>query len=450
MHSEHWNKCLSLIKTKIGIQSFETWFKPIESISYNNKTLTLKVPNKFFYEWLEEHYIKLLNEVISNVLGKNGRIEYIMSDNTLTKNKIKAVKLNYKNAFLESPNLNNLNSNYVFKNFISGKCNSVAKTAGKKICNNPGNNPFNPLMVYGGTGLGKTHIIQAIGNKIIDNNNNNNNNNKSVYYVTSEKFANQFIDSLKENKLKNFNKFYTNIDVLIIDDVQFFSGKTKTQEVFFHIFNQLNLNQKQIVLSADKSPIKLSGLEERLVSRFKSGLTVELEKPDYKTRLDILKFKVKKDNLSISNDIVEYIAQEVNSNIREIEGVLISLMAHSTIYKMEIDLNLAKSIINKIVKNTNREIDINYIQEIVSKYFHISIEEMKDKVRKKEIVIARQVAMYFSKDYTNNSLKSIGFHFGGRDHSTVIHAVQAVNDMIDTDIIFKKSINEINKRLSSN
>ena len=444
MHLEHWDKCLSLIKTKISIQSFKTWFIPIESISYNNKTLTLKVPNKFFCEWLEEHYIKLLNEVISNVLGKNGRIEYIIRDNTLTKNKIKAVKLNYKNAFLESPNLNNLNSNYVFKNFISGKCNSVARTAGKKICNSPGNNPFNPLMVYGGTGLGKTHIIQAIGNKII------NNNNKSVYYVTSEKFANQFIDSLKENKLKNFNKFYTNIDVLIIDDVQFFSGKTKTQEVFFHIFNQLNLNQKQIVLSADKSPIQLSGLEERLVSRFKSGLTVELEKPDYKTRLDILKFKVKKDNLSISNDIVEYIAQEVNSNIREIEGVLISLMAHSTIYKMEIDLNLAKSIINKIVKNTNREIDINYIQEIVSKYFHISIEEMKDKVRKKEIVIARQVAMYFSKDYTNNSLKSIGFHFGGRDHSTVIHAVQAVNDMIDTDIIFKKNINEINKRLSSN
>ena len=444
MHLEHWDKCLSLIKTKISIQSFKTWFIPIESISYNNKTLTLKVPNKFFCEWLEEHYIKLLNEVISNVLGKNGRIEYIIRDNTLTKNKIKAVKLNYKNTFLESPNLNNLNSNYVFKNFISGKCNSVARTAGKKICNSPGNNPFNPLMVYGGTGLGKTHIIQAIGNKI------NNNNNKSVYYVTSEKFANQFIDSLKENKLKNFNKFYTNIDVLIIDDVQFFSGKTKTQEVFFHIFNQLNLNQKQIVLSADKSPIQLSGLEERLVSRFKSGLTVELEKPDYKTRLDILKFKVKKDNLSISNDIVEYIAQEVDSNIREIEGVLISLMAHSTIYKMEINLNLAKSIINKIVKNTNREIDINYIQEIVSKYFHISIEEMKDKVRKKEIVIARQVAMYFSKDYTNNSLKSIGFHFGGRDHSTVIHAVQAVNDMIDTDIIFKKNINEINKRLSSN
>jgi len=299
-------------------------------------------------------------------------------------------------------------------------------------------------MIFGGTGLGKTHLIQAIGNKIKKNNN------ESIYYVTSEKFATQFINSLKENKLKDFTKFYSNIDVLIIDDVQFFSGKTKTQEVFFHIFNQLNLNQKQIVISADKSPLELDGLEERLVSRFKSGLTVELEKPNYNTRLDILKFKVEKDNLSIPEDVIEYIAYEVDSNIREIEGVLISLMAHSTISKVEIDLNLAKSVINKIVKNTNREIDILFIQEIVSKFFHISIEEMKDKVRKKEIVIARQVAMYFSKDYTNNSLKSIGNHFGGRDHSTVIHAVQSVNDMIDTDKIFKKSISEINKRLSSN
>jgi len=444
MHLKHWVKCLSLIKTKIGIQSFETWFKPIEPIKYSNNTLTLRVPNKFFYEWIEEHYIKLLNNIILVVLGKNGRIEYLISNDSVAKNKRNNSKKLYANKFSEDHNYSNLNSNYSFKNFIHGKCNSIARTAGKRISKNPGNNPFNPLMIFGGTGLGKTHLIQAIGNKIKKNNN------ESIYYVTSEKFATQFINSLKENKLKDFTKFYSNIDVLIIDDVQFFSGKTKTQEVFFHIFNQLNLNQKQIVISADKSPLELDGLEERLVSRFKSGLTVELEKPNYNTRLDILKFKVEKDNLSIPEDVIEYIAYEVDSNIREIEGVLISLMAHSTISKVEIDLNLAKSVINKIVKNTNREIDILFIQEIVSKFFHISIEEMKDKVRKKEIVIARQVAMYFSKDYTNNSLKSIGNHFGGRDHSTVIHAVQSVNDMIDTDKIFKKSISEINKRLSSN
>ena len=297
-------------------------------------------------------------------------------------------------------------------------------------------------MIYGGVGLGKTHLIQSIGNKISKDNQ------KSVYYVTSEKFANQFIDSLRENKLKDFTKFYINVDCLIIDDVQFFKGKEKTQEVFFHIFNQLNLNNKQIILSADKSPLSLDGLEQRLISRFKSGLTVELEKPDYDTRLNILKAKIKNENIKISEEIVNYIAVQVDTNIRELEGVLISLLAHATITKKNIDLDLAKSIISKIVKDTNREINIAYIQEVVSKFFNISIDDMKDKARKKEIVIARQVAMYFSKDFTNNSLKSIGFHFGGRDHSTVIHAVQSVNDMIDTDNIFRKNVEEIKKRIS--
>ena len=296
-------------------------------------------------------------------------------------------------------------------------------------------------MVYGSVGLGKTHLIQSIGNKISKKLK------SSVYYVTSEKFANQFIDSLKENRLKDLIHFYVNVDCLIIDDIQFFKGKEKTQEVFFHIFNQLNLKNKQIILAADKSPAQLNGLEKRLVSRFKSGLTVELEKPDYKTRLNILEHKIEKENIKIDSEIIEYIAFQVDTNIRELEGVLVSLLAHSTITKDEISIELTKSIISKIVKDTNREIDIKYIQEIVSKYFHISIEDMKDKARKKEIVIARQVAMYFSKDFTNNSLKSIGFHFGGRDHSTVIHAVQSVNDMIDTDNFFKKSIEEINRRI---
>jgi chromosomal replication initiator protein len=210
----------------------------------------------------------------------------------------------------------------------------------------------------------------------------------------------------------------------------------------------LNLNRKQIILAADKSPVELDGLTNRLISRFKSGLTVELERPDYETRLDILNHKIKEEGINIEKEIVEFIAFQVDTNIRELEGVLISLLAHSTITKKSIDLELAKSVINKIVKDSKREIDIKYIQDIVSKYFQISVEEMKDKARKKEIVIARQVAMYFSKDFTNNSLKSIGFHFGGRDHSTVIHAVQSVNDMIDTDSIFRKSIKEINRRIS--
>ncbi len=440
MHLKHWENCLSLIKSKIGVQSFITWFKPIKPIEFKGKTLTLEVPNKFFYEWIEEHYIKLLDEVTKSVLGKNGKIQYLVSSNSIKEKKSNEIYQKF-NKVSSPKKFNNLNDNYTFKNFVSGKCNSVAKTAGKRISKNPGNNPFNPLMIYGGVGLGKTHLIQSIGNKISKNKE------LSVYYVTSEKFANQFIDALKENKLKDFTKFYINIDCLIIDDVQFFNGKVKTQEIFFHIFNQLNLNRKQIILSADQSPVELNGLEQRLISRFKSGLTLELEKPDFVTRLDILNYKINNDKIKISKDIVNYIALQVDTNVRELEGVLISLLAHSTITKNEIDLKLTKSVINKIVKNTKREININYIQEIVSKFFNISIEQMKDKARRKEIVIARQVAMYFSKDFTNNSLKSIGFHFGGRDHSTVIHAVQSVNDMIDTDSIFRKNIKEINKRI---
>ena len=442
MQNKHWENCLSLIKSKINIQSYITWFKPIKATQFKNKTLTLQVPNKFFYEWIEEHYIELLNEVIIKVIGNEGKIEYEISKeqilNTET-NKIKEIVIDKKNT---KSKFDNLNRKFNFKTFISGKCNSVAKAAGKRISKSPGNNPFNPLMIYGGVGLGKTHLLQSIGNKISKNCN------LSVYYITSEKFASQFIDALKENKLKDFTTFYSNIECLIIDDVQFFKGKVKTQEVFFHIFNQLNLNRKQIILAADKSPVELEGLTSRLISRFKSGLTVELEKPDYETRLDILNHKIREEGLTIEKDIVEFIAFQVDTNIRELEGVLISLLAHSTINKKSIDIDLAKSVINKIVKNTKIEIDIKYIQDVVSKYFNISIEDMKDKARKKEIVIARQVAMYFSKDFTNNSLKSIGFHFGGRDHSTVIHAVQSVNDMIDTDSIFRKNIKEINRRIS--
>ena len=442
MQNKHWENCLSLIKSKINIQSYITWFKPIKATQFKNKTLTLQVPNKFFYEWIEEHYIELLNEVIIKVIGNEAKIEYEISKEQILNSETKEIKEIVTDKKNTKSKFDNLNRKFNFKTFISGKCNSVAKAAGKRISKSPGNNPFNPLMIYGGVGLGKTHLLQSIGNKISKNSN------LSVYYITSEKFASQFIDALKENKLKDFTTFYSNIECLIIDDVQFFKGKVKTQEVFFHIFNQLNLNRKQIILAADKSPVELEGLTSRLISRFKSGLTVELEKPDYETRLDILNHKIKEEGLTIEKDIVDFIAFQVDTNIRELEGVLISLLAHSTINKKSIDIDLAKSVINKIVKNTKIEIDIKYIQDVVSKYFNISIEDMKDKARKKEIVIARQVAMYFSKDFTNNSLKSIGFHFGGRDHSTVIHAVQSVNDMIDTDSIFRKNIKEINRRIS--
>ena len=352
MQNKHWENCLSLIKSKISIQSYITWFKPIQAIEFKNKILTLQVPNKFFYEWIEEHYLDLLNEVIMKVLDKEGKIEYQISEDEKTNsndNDNELVEIKTKEKKKKSK-FDNLNRKFNFKSFISGKCNSVAKAAGKRISKSPGDNPFNPLMIYGGVGLGKTHLLQSIGNKI------SNKSNLSVYYITSEKFARQFVDALKENKLKEFTNFYSNIECLIIDDVQFFKGKVKTQEVFFHIFNQLNLNRKQIILAADKSPVELDGLTNRLISRFKSGLTVELEKPDYETRLDILNHKIKEERINIEKEIVQFIALQVDTNIRELEGVLISLLAHSTITKKSIDLDLAKSVINKIVKDTKREI----------------------------------------------------------------------------------------------
>ena len=439
MHEDYWESCLNLIKKELEVQSYNTWFKPIIPISYSNKILTLKVPNKFFYEWIEEHYLEILNNSVKKVLGKKITIEYNIKNN-INDNEDKINNLNLK-LNNDITLVSNLNSNYNFNNFVSGKCNNIAINAGKSISEKPGFTGFNPLMIYGGVGQGKTHLLHAIGNQIKSSNNDN-----RTIYVSSEKFTSEFISALKNNSLEDFTNYYMSLDTLLIDDVQFLHGKVKTQEIFFHIFNHLNLNRKQIIISSDRSPKDLDGLEKRLVSRFKWGLTVELEKPNFETRKKILKEKVSSSNIKLSEEVIDYISFEVDTNIRELEGIIISLLAHSTIEKSDINLELAKKVISRIVKDSNNEIDIDYIQNTVANYFKITKEKMKDKIRKKEIVIARQVAMYFSKDFTNHSLKSIGNHFGGRDHSTVIHAVQSVNDMIDTDNIFRNSIKDLKKK----
>ena len=443
MHEDYWNKCLNLIKNKLETQSYKTWFEPIQSINYNDNILTLQVPNKFFYEWIEEHYLDLLNDSIFEILGKKGKIEYKINNDlsnpySVGKNSDSLLK---REKIVSNMMRSNLNSNYNFENFVQGKNNNIAINAGKSISENPGIIPFNPLLIFGEVGQGKTHLLHSIGNK-----SNQNKKNHRTLYITSEQFTSQFISALRNNKVEDFTNFYMSIDLLLMDDVQFFYGKEKTQEIFFHIFNHLNLNKKQIIITSDRSPKNLDGLEKRLVSRFKWGLTVKLEKPCFETRKKILKQKIKSNKINISEEIIDYISFEVNTSVRELEGVIISLIAHATIEKSDIDLNLAKKVIGRIIKDSNKEIDINYIQKTVANFFKISQEEMKDKIRKKEIVIARQVAMYFSKDFTNHSLKSIGNHFGGRDHSTVIHAVQSVNDMIDTDNAFKHNIEDLKKR----
>lgn len=461
MHEEVWGKCLHHIRESIPEQSFNTWFMPIVPVTLDNEILTIQVPSQFFYEWLEENYVHLLHDCIRKEIGPNGKLQYSVvvdkgnsAQQSLTVN-VAGGSTNYNksrvNGFDQYKNPkfmqelasdSNLNANYKFENYIEGDCNRLARSAGYAVANKPGVTSFNPLMIYGGVGLGKTHLIQAIGNEIKSNHPD-----KYVFYVASEKFTNQFIDALRNNSIQEFIAYYRNVDVLMLDDVQFLRDKEKTQEIFFHIFNHLHQNGKQIIMTSDCPPKDLRGLQERLVSRFKWGLTADLQQPDFETRVAIIQRKMQADGIDIPAQVIEYLAYSVDTNIRELEGVIISLIAHASLTKEEITLELAKSILKNIVTDIDSEVGIDYIQKTVSDYFKVETESLKAKTRKKEIVIARQVAMYFSKDYTNHSLKSIGYHFGGRDHSTVIHAVQSVNDMIDTNAKFRLSVDELRKKL---
>ena len=461
MHVETWEKCLLFIKERIPAQSFSTWFEPIQPVKLHNEVLTIQVPSQFFYEWLEENYVHLLKQAIKSQIGENGRLEYSVvvdrgddtvqpttvnvsgGSNSHNKNRVNGYDA-YKNPdfYQELKNNSNLNSSYRFENFIEGDCNRLARSAGFAVAQKPGITSFNPLMFYGGVGLGKTHLVQAIGNEIISTDKT-----KKIIYVASEKFTNQFIEALRNNNLQDFINYYKEVDVLILDDVQFLREKEKTQEIFFHIFNHLHQGGKQIIMTSDCAPKDLKGLQERLVSRFKWGLTADLQAPDFETRMAIIQTKMQADGISIPDEVIEYIAYTVDTNIRKLEGVVISLIAHASLAKSQIDLELAKQILKNIVTDIDSEVGIDYIQKTVSDYFKVNQDDLKAKTRKKEIVIARQVAMYFSKDYTNHSLKSIGYHFGGRDHSTVIHAVQSVNDMIDTNAKFRFAIDELKKKL---
>jgi chromosomal replication initiator protein len=460
-HNTAWNNCLSKIRPNIGDQGYETWFRPIKPLKLEDKILTIQVPSQFFYEYLEEHYVHLLRNVIDSELGKDFRLEYSVVVDTgggsrgpLTislPNSPKNVRHTSSNGQDKKPEINsyelfgydlNLNPSYTFENFVEGDCNRLARSAGYAVAQRPGVTSFNPLMVYGGVGLGKTHLVQAIGNRILDDEKK-----KVVQYVSSEKFANQFFDAIKNNKIQEFSTFYSKVDVLIIDDVQFFEGKEKTQEIFFHIFNHLHQSGSQIIMTSDRPPKDLIGLMERLVSRFKWGLTADLQQPDYETRIAIIQRKMQSDGISIPDNVIEYLAYSVDTNIRELEGVIISMIANASLIKKDIDLELAKETLKSIVHDIDSEVGIDYIQKTVSEYFKVTIDQLKDKTRKKEIVMARQLAMYFSKEYTNLSLKTIGYHFGGRDHSTVIHAVQTVNDLYDTDNTFKRSVDDLRKKL---
>lgn len=458
-----WNECLRVIEQHVNEQSFSTWFKPINPVKLEGTSLTIQVPSQFFYEWLEDNYVQELKIAIKTTLGQSGRLEYaVVVDRGNSSNQPYVVSFpqgNTGNKKAQAPvepdktpfemkSLNaealtnsNLNPTYTFTTYIEGDCNRLARSAGFAVATKPGITSFNPLMVYGGVGLGKTHLVQAIGNEI-----KNGPDNKFVLYVSSEKFVNQFMDSIKDGNVKSFTNFYMQVDVLIIDDIQFLAGKDRTQEMFFHIFNHLHQSKKQIIMTSDCPPRDLKGLEERLLSRFKWGLTADLQMPDFETRVAIIRRKMQSEGIIIPDDVVEYLAYTVDTNVRELEGILISLIAHASLNRVEISLELGKTVMKNIIKDIETEVGVDFIQKTVSEYYGIALDDLKAKTRKKEIVTARQVAMYFCKEFTNHSLKSIGYHFGGRDHSTVIHAVQTVNDIMETDTSFRNAVLELKKK----
>ena len=336
-----------------------------------------------------------------------------------------------------------LNPIYTFENFLEGDSNRLARNAGIAVANKPGGTSFNPLLIFGGVGLGKTHLAHAIGVDIKDKYPE-----KTVLYISAEKFTQQYIESVKKNNRNDFIHFYQIIDILIIDDVQFLSGKSGTQDVFFHIFNHLHQNGKQVILTSDKAPVDMQDIEQRLLSRFKWGLSAELQKPDFETRVSIVQNKLFRDGVEMSQDIIEYIAKNIKTNVRELEGAIISLIAQSSFNKKEITLGLAKEIVEKFVKNTKREVSIDYIQKVVSDYFQMDIDTLQSKTRKRHIVQARQLAMFFAKKFTKASLASIGSQIGQRDHATVLHACKTVDNLSSTDKQFRKYVEDLTKKLS--
>ena len=469
--SSVWNNCLSFIEDNIQPQAYSTWFKPIVPVKITDNVLSIQVPSKFFYEWLEEHYIKILKLALTKELGKDARLVYVIKmENTFGNKAPFTEKIpSSNNSGLKSQNVetpftsftselknpfvipgirnlqieSQLNPNYTFENFLEGDSNRLARSAGLAVANKPGGTSFNPLLIYGGVGLGKTHLVHAIGVDIKKSYPD-----KTVLYISSEKFTQQYIDSVKKNNRNDFIHFYQVIDILIVDDVQFLSGKSGTQDVFFHIFNHLHQNGKQVILTSDKAPLDMQDIEQRLLSRFKWGLSAELQTPNFETRVSILKNKLFRDGVEIDNEITEYVAKNINSNVRELEGAIISLIAQSSFNKAEITLDLAKDVINKFVKNNRREVSIDYIQKVVSDYFQMDIETLQSKTRKRHIVQARQIAMYFAKKFTKASLASIGTQIGRRDHATVLHACKTVDNLSFTDKQFRKYVEDLNQRLT--
>ena len=444
-----WKNCLGKIKKNVTQMTYNTWFLPIRPLQLEDNTLKVELPSQFFWEWIDEHYNSLINKTISEVIGPDAKLSYIIDKDTDYNSKSNDTQTELNESIIkEKPKVKHnfesyLNQRYTFQNFITGEGNQLARAAAGAISDNPGGTSFNPFFVYGGVGLGKTHLIQAIGNEIV-----NKFPDKKVIYLSTDIFTVEFVESIQSNRVNEFSNFYRGMDVLIIDDIQFLIGKEKTQDLFFHIFNTLHQSRKQIILSSDKPPKNLKGLDERLISRFQWGLTADIQPPELETRIAILRKKAEVYGMNVSSEILEYIASNITSNIRELEGCLIKILANASLSSKEITFELVKKTVNEIATDRKKNnINIDSITKIVCNYFNITENKLRDKTRKKEIVQARQLAMYLSKEMTNASLKTIGLHFGGRDHSTVIHACSSVEKTKENDKSLSTLIEDLKNQI---
>lgn len=435
---ELWIAALDKIEQRVSKPSFDTWLKNTKAVELNKSTLIVSAPNEFARDWLENQYTVVISEVLEEVTGSKLETKFIIPDSTSdadeTATSIKAEKANNNQDTPKSM----LNDKYTFDTFVIGAGNRFAHAASLAVAEAPAK-AYNPLFIYGGVGLGKTHLMHAIGHYVRQHNPD-----AKVAYITSEKFTNEFINAIMENKSNSFRNKYRNIDVLLIDDIQFIAGKESTQEEFFHTFNALHEESKQIIISSDRPPKEIPTLEDRLRSRFEWGLITDITPPDLETRIAILNKKAKAEGLEIPNEVMLYIANQINTNIRELEGALIRVVAYSSLVNQDIDASLAAEALKDIIpSNKPKVITIEGIQEVVSKKYSIRMEDFAAKKRTKSIAFPRQIAMYLSRELTDLSLPKIGEVFGGRDHTTVIHAHEKIAKMMEEEVEFNREIDEL-------
>ncbi|MEA1986850.1 MAG: chromosomal replication initiator protein DnaA [Candidatus Marinimicrobia bacterium] len=456
--SKIWDLSLKDIRENIPEHTFQAWFKTIEPVSFDGGIFKINVPNMFHFEWLETNYKEMITQTLSKFLEEDFQLQFLINkipdDSFDEQDKVPSSQqysstqtapplLPQREKYINTQINTILNKQYTFDSFIEGPNSQFAKVASRAVAEAPGNTAFNPLMIYGGTGLGKTHLLHAIGNMAIDNNPN-----KQVIYVSTERFVKDFLNAIQKNKMSAFGNIYRKADILLIDDIQSLEGKTATQEQFFNTFNELYQHGKQIVITADRTPKDLTGLTDRLISRFLQGLIVDIQPPDYESRIAILQYKADTENLIIPDEVLEFIAKNIESNVRELEGAVTKMFVHSSLMHTDITLALAKKIVGEILGlKKNHIISFNAILKSVAEYYNLSENEIVGKSRVKEIAFARQIVMYLNRKLSGDSLKTIGIKLGGRDHTTVIHGHKLIEEKLKKEKKFKKDIDAIKMQI---